>query len=377
VNIFALLTLCALQLSQLPVEPDPAFGRRAEPESVDVQQSPVSTDQGDQVLERLTLSLETIAQSLKNPGAAPGTEGKKQEQGDQDNKDKDPPPTAGEQLRQWYDTVYVFVTTRGIELLFKLLAAVAIFYIGRMLARMATRIASEVMERVGTDPILVKFGANLLYFALLTMISLASLKMLEVETNSAIAVLAAAGFAVGLALQGSLANFAAGIMLIVFKPFNVSDEIEAGGETGNVEEVNMFNTILRTNGNVKIVIPNGQVTSGTIKNFTAQRIRLIDLKVGCGYCDDLKAVKAFLDRVVRTDTRIVKDPSPSVAVTELSDFSVVFTVKCWVATREFGDLRSALLERIKMGFDEEGFTFPYPSRDVYVHQANTSIAKAA
>ena len=139
----------------------------------------------------------------------------------------------------------------------------------------------------------------------------------------------------------------------------------------------MFNTILRTNGNVKIVIPNGQVTSGTIKNFTAQRIRLIELKVGCGYCDDLKAVKAFLDRVVRTDTRIVKDPVPSVAVTELSDFSVVFTVKCWVATREYGDLRSALLERIKMGFDEEGFTFPYPSRDVYVHQANTSIAKAA
>lgn len=287
------------------------------------------------------------------------------------------PKTAEAQLTEWYNTIYQFIITQGIQLLFNIIAAAAIFYVGRMLARMATRVASEVMERVGTDPILVKFGSNILYCALLGMISLASLQMLGVKPDSAIAMLAAAGFAVGLALQGSLANFAAGIMLIVFKPFNVSDEIEAGGETGNVEEVNMFNTILRTNGNVKIVIPNGQVTSGTIKNFTAQRIRLIDLKVGCGYCDDLKAVKAFLDRVVRTDTRIVKDPAPAVAVTELADFSVVFTVKCWVATREFGDLRSALLERIKLGFDEEGFTFPYPSRDVYVHQATTSISKAA
>lgn len=285
--------------------------------------------------------------------------------------------SAEAQLTEWYSKIYEFITTQGLSFLFKLVAAAAIFYFGRMLARMATRIVSEIMERVGTDPILVKFGANLLYCTLLGMISLASLKMLGVETDSAIAMIAAAGFAVGLALQGSLANFAAGIMLIVFKPFNVGDEIEAGGQTGNVEEVNMFNTILRTNGNVKIIIPNGQVTSGTIKNFTAQRIRLIDLRVGCGYCDDLKSVKGFLDRLVRTDTRIVKDPAPAVAVAELGDCSVVFSVKCWVSTRDFGDVRSTLLERIKLGFDEEGFTFPYPSRDVYVHQSGLGVAKAA
>ena len=189
--------------------------------------------------------------------------------------------------------------------------------------------------------------------------------------------IAAATLAIGLALQGSLSNFAAGVMLIIFKPFSVGDEIDAGGSTGNVEEINIFNTLLRTNGNVKIIVPNAQITTGTIKNFTAQRIRLIELRIGCGYCDDLKAVKAFLDKIVRGDVRIVTTPPPAVAVAELSDFSVVFSVKCWVGTKEFGDVRSVLLERIKLGFDENGFTFPYPSRDVYVHQSNAGMSKAA
>ncbi len=281
------------------------------------------------------------------------------------------------QITAWYDTAVAFLTEKGVDFALQILAAIAIFYFGRLLARMATRIVSEIMERVGTDPILVKFGANLLYCSMLVMIGIASLNMVGVDVTSVTAMIAAAGFAVGLALQGSLANFAAGIMLIVFKPFSVGDEIEAGGETGNVEEVNIFNTIMRTNGNVKIIVPNGQVTTGTIKNFTAQRIRLIELRVGCGYCDDLKSVKAFLDKLVRGDVRIVTTPPPAVAVAELSDFSVIFSVKCWVGTKEFGEVRSALLERIKLGFDEHGFTFPYPSRDVYVHQSNIGIAKAA
>ena len=285
--------------------------------------------------------------------------------------------TAQEQLNEWYTGALNAVTTNGLQFLIRVAAAIAIFYFGRILARMATKIGSEVMEKVGTDPILVRFGANLIYCSLLVMIGIASLNMVGVDVTSVTAMIAAAGFAVGLALQGSLANFAAGIMLIIFKPFGVGDEIEAGGEMGNVEEVNIFNTIMRTNGNVKIIVPNGQVTIGTIKNFTAQRVRLIELRIGCGYCDDLKAVKAFLDKLVRGDVRIVTTPPPAVAVVELSDFSVVFSVKCWVGTKEFGDVRSALLERIKLGFDEHGFTFPYPSRDVYVHQTNVGIAKAA
>lgn len=282
-----------------------------------------------------------------------------------------------DQLKEWYHTALEFLTVGGIDFAFKLLAAVAIFYFGRMLARMATRIVSEIMERVGTDPILVKFGTNLLYCTLLVLISIASLDRLGVPITSVTAMIATAGLAVGLALQGSLSNFAAGIMLIVFKPFGVGDEIEAGGETGIVEEVNTFNTIMRTGGNVKIIVPNGKVTTGTIKNFTAQRIRLLDLKVGCGYCDDLTAVKAFLDKLVRSDVRIVTTPPPAVAVADLADFSVVLSVRCWVGIKEFGIVRSSLLERIKLGFDEQGFTFPYPSRDVYVHQTNTGISKAA
>ncbi len=366
-NVFALMTLCALLLSQPAVDPDPVFDHRlgASAEDVDARTTPTEPK-----LDRFTIALETIAQSLANtdkPGSL-----------------SDPKPdlvnnqlNAKEQVSQWYEQIKVFVTTRGTEFLLNIAAAIAIFYFGRMLARMATTIVSDVMEKLGTDPILVKFGANLLYCALMGVIGIASLKMVGVDMTSVTAMIAAAGFAIGLALQGSLGNFAAGIMLIVFKPFSVGDEIEAGGQMGNVEEVNIFNTIMRTNGNVKIIVPNGQVTTGTIKNFTAQRIRLIELRVGCGYCDDLKAVKAFLDKIVRSDVRIVTTPPPAVAVAELSDFSVVFSVKCWVGTKEFGDVRSALLERIKLGFDEHGFTFPYPSRDVYVHQSHLGIEKAA
>lgn len=375
-NIFAILTLLTLQLSQLPMENEPAFESRTG-ESLVLPETRTADPEALQVRTPVNRSRTTRNEALPTqpPLGAAEDNSTTAAEGTQHSLRNFTNPQA--QLQEWYHAAYEFITTRGLQLLFNVVAAAVIFFIGRKLARMATQITSEVMERMGTDPILIKFAANLLYCALLGMISLAALKMVGVETDSAIAMIAAAGFAVGLALQGSLANFAAGIMLIVFKPFNVGDEIEAGGQTGNVEEVNMFNTILRTNGNVRIIIPNGQVTSGTIKNFTAQRIRLIELKVGCGYCDDLKAVKAFLDRIVRTDTRVVKDPGPAVAVSELGDFSVVFSVKCWVATREYGDLRSALLERIKLGFDEEGYTFPYPSRDVYVHQSNATISKAA
>lgn len=326
---------------------------------------------------RLSQSIDEALPEITDAAASPAPAAITQTAGALANNPRAQLAAGADQITEWYHTALKFLTEEGITFAFKLLAAVAIFYFGRMLARMATRIVSEIMERVGTDPILVKFGANLLYCSLLVMISIASLDRLGVPITSVTAMIAAAGFAVGLALQGSLGNFAAGIMLIVFKPFSVGDEIEAGGETGIVDEVNIFNTIMRTNGNVKIIIPNGQVTTGTIKNFTAQRIRLIELKVGCGYCDDLKAVKAFLDKLVRSDVRIVTTPPPAVAVAELSDSSVVFNVKCWVATKEFGEVRSGLLERIKLGFDEQGFTFPYPSRDVYVHQTNTGIAKAA
>lgn len=368
-NIFAWLTLVTLQLGQGPVMPDRQADFSAS-QSVEPDVSPEALDRAFSGVESRTRGVDSVV-AADPPLATPTKEPV-----------ADPAQKAfiapQDQFKQWYHDVYGFVTTNGLQLFFNLLAAVVIFFVGRKLAKLATHISAEVMERVGTDPILVKFGSNLLYCALLAMISLASLQVMGVKTDSAVAMIAAAGFAVGLALQGSLANFAAGIMLIVFKPFNVGDEIEAGGQSGSVDEVNMFNTILRTNGNVKIFIPNGQVTSGTIKNFTAQRIRLIDLRIGCGYCDDLPAVKAFLDRVVRTDTRIVKEPAPAVAVAELADSCVVFSVKCWVATREFGIVRSTLLERIKLGFDQEGFTFPYPSRDVYVHQAITSsITKAA
>jgi small conductance mechanosensitive channel len=226
-----------------------------------------------------------------------------------------------------------------------------------------------MLSRAHVDEMLVRFLGNVIYTLLLIIVAIASLQMLGVDVTSVTAILAAAGFAVGMALQGSLSNFAAGIMLIMLKPFKVGDSVSAGGVTGTVEEINVFNTILRTGDNIRQIVPNGQITGGTISNFTAEARRRIDLKVTCGYGDDLRAVKGFLEDLVRADTRILNEPKPSVAVENLAEFAVEISVQAWVRTKEHGPVKAELLERIKLGFDERGFTIPFPSRDVYMHHA--------
>jgi small conductance mechanosensitive channel len=221
-----------------------------------------------------------------------------------------------------WETVVAFVTTQGVEFGLRLLTAIAVFFIGKWIARFLTSLLGRVMTRSNLDVTLVKFVGNLVYALLLALVVMAALDRLGVDTTSFAAIVAAAGLAVGFALQGSLGNFAAGVMLIIFKPFKVGDFIDAGGNKGTVEEIQIFNTLMRTGDNIQIIVPNGAITGGTISNYSAKPTRRIDLVVGCGYGDDLRAVKQYLEDLLAGDERVLADPAPVVAVSELGDSSV-------------------------------------------------------
>lgn len=249
-----------------------------------------------------------------------------------------------------------------------LVAAIAVFIIGRWVARFVTGMIVRASKRAKVDETLLGFLQNVVYLMLLIVVCIASLGCLGVDTTSLSAILAAAGFAVGMALQRSLGNIASGVMLVIFKPFQVGDYVELGGTSGTVVELQMFSTILLTPDNVRLVVPNGNITGAAISNYSAESRRRIDLVIGCGYNDDLKAVRSFLEETVATDTRILRDPAPVVAVAELGDSSVNFIVRPWVPSADYWAVKFDLTEQIKLGFDEHGFTIPYPSQDVFMHR---------
>jgi small conductance mechanosensitive channel len=270
-------------------------------------------------------------------------------------------------LQHMLDEAQGFVTQQGLEFLVNLVPAIAIYIVGKWATRLIVRLLNSVMKRSKVDETLAKFLTDIARAVLITLVILMALARLGVETTSLAAMLGAAGIAVGLALQGSLSNFAAGVMLILFKPFRVGDFVEAAGTSGTVEQISIFNTLMRTGDNKQVIVPNGGIIDGNIINFSAKPTRRIDLVIGCGYGDDLRAVKAFLEKVVRSDDRVLPEPEPVVAVSSLGASSVDFVVRPWVRTSEYWTVMWDLTEQIKLGFDERGFNFPFPSRDVYVH----------
>ncbi|MEZ6126544.1 MAG: mechanosensitive ion channel, partial [Planctomycetaceae bacterium] len=233
----------------------------------------------------------------------------------------------------------------------KLLGAAAVFVVGRWIARIVTAAVVRGARKARVDPTLVGFVGNLMYMLLLTAVCISSLGQLGIETDSLTAVLAAVGFAVGMAMQGSLGNLAAGVMLIFFKPFRVGELVEVSGTKGTVVEIQIFNTILLTLDNVRIIVPNGKITEAAIHNFSAERERRIDLVIGCGYNDDLLAVKKTLMEILQAESRVLKSPEPVVAVMELGASSVNFAVRPWVLSADYGKVRFALIEEIKLAFD--------------------------
>ena len=247
--------------------------------------------------------------------------------------------------------------------------ALAILIIGRFIARhVSTRVGSAV-EKSNDDVTLGKFVASLTYVALMAFIIIAAMGQLGIETASLVAILAAAGLAIGLALQGSLANFASGVMLIIFRPLKVGDFVEAGGATGTVREIGIFTSILSSPDNKKFYVPNANLTGANIINYSAFGTRRIDLVAGVSYGDSLDLVKATLEQILAEDDRILTDPAPTIAVLELADSSVNFAVRPWVKEEDYWDVRFDTQEKIKQRFDEKGISIPFPQQDVHLIKA--------
>jgi small conductance mechanosensitive channel len=250
----------------------------------------------------------------------------------------------------------------------QIVAAIAVFIVGRWIARRISGLLERGLQRAGTDPTLVGFFRNIAYFGLLIMVIIAAVGQLGVQTTSFIAVLGAAGLAVGLALQGSLANFAAGVLMIIFRPFKAGDFIDAAGTAGVVEEIELFTTKMRTPDNKTIIIPNAQITAGTITNFSARDTRRLDLVFGVSYGDDLDKVKQVINEVLAEEPRLLKEPEPLIGILELGDSSVNFAVRPWVQSTDYWPVFFALQEAMKKRFDQEGISIPFPQRDVHLFQ---------
>jgi small conductance mechanosensitive channel len=248
----------------------------------------------------------------------------------------------------------------------KVIAALAIFIVGRWIAKLVRRTVRRMMEKTSVDPIIVGFTSSIVYIALLAFVVVAALGQLGIQTTSFIAILGAAGLAVGLALQGSLANFAAGFLLIVFRPFKVGDFVEAAGVSGVVDAIHIFTTTFRTGDNKTIIIPNAKLSGDNIINYSAQTTRRVDMTVGVAYNADLMNVKQVLNDIVSKDERIHSEPAPLVAVAELADSSVNLVVRVWVNTSDYWGVMFDTTETIKNRFDAEGIGLPFPQRDIHI-----------
>jgi len=255
--------------------------------------------------------------------------------------------------------------TYGSEYGLKIIAAIAIFVIGKWVAKKLTALIKTMMLKAKIDATLVEFSESIIYFSILLMVVIAALNQLGVNTTSFVAVFGAATLAIGLALQGSFSNIGAAVLIIIFRPFKVGDVIEAGGATGTVSDINLFSTIITPIDKSTVIVPNSAIISGNIINFSNREERRVDHVFGIGYDDDLKLAKETLMEIIHADTRILPEPAPMVAVSELADSSVNFVVRAWTKTDDFWDVHFDMLEKVKLTFDEKGISIPYPQMDVH------------
>jgi small conductance mechanosensitive channel len=262
-----------------------------------------------------------------------------------------------------------FLAVAG-SFLLNLVIALAIFIVGRWIAKAARGTIKKVMNRHEVDPTLVNFLGNLIYAALLAVVILAALGRLGIETTSMLAIFGAAGLAIGLALKDSLSNFAAGVMLILFRPFRQGDLVEIGGVSGKVEEIRIFSTRLNTGDNISITIPNGNIVSDTISNYTANDERRVDMLIGVGYDDDLRKARQVMEQVCSSHEGVLQSPATNVFVMDLADSSVNFAVRPWVKTEDYWAVRSDILERCKVELEAAGCSIPYPQTDLHLHKTD-------
>ena len=247
--------------------------------------------------------------------------------------------------------------------------ALAIFVVGKFIVNILVNVAKKLMGKAKVDNILINFIASIIKTVLLLFVVIAALDQLGVDTTSMIALIGAAGLAIGLALQGTLQNLASGVMLIIFRPFSDGDFIEAAGVSGVVEEIGIFSITMRTGDNREIIIPNGEIYGGTITNNSRRETRRVDMVFGIGYDDDLLKAKDIIKKILSEDERILDDPAPAVVVGELADSSVNFNVRPWCKTSDYWGVYSDVHEKIKLTFDAEGISIPYPQMDIHQDKA--------
>lgn len=271
-------------------------------------------------------------------------------------------------IEQAAQNVVTLTSTWGLQLI----GALAVLIIGRFLCNVARKSIRRAMEARQVDPSLIPFLSNLVYFILFAAVVIAVLGLFGIETTSLVAVLGTAGLAIGLALQGTLSNFSSGVMLLLFRPFHVGDYIETAGVSGTVAEINVFTTTLHTPDNVKIIVPNSGIFGATIKNYSANDTRRNDIILGVSYDDDLSTAIAVVNSVLGKDPRVLPEPAPVVAVSELADSSVNLVVRPWCRKEDYWALRFDLIRGLKEELEKSGCSIPYPQRDVHLHQVNGS-----
>ena len=252
----------------------------------------------------------------------------------------------------------------------RLVLTLAIFFIGKAIAHAIADFAKKPMAKSGMDEMLVKFLSTMIYSILLIAVVLAAVDQLGINITSLLAIVGAAGLAVGLALKDSLSNFAAGVMIIIFRPFKIGDYINAGGSAGTVDEIGLFCTLMHTPDNQRIIIPNSGILGGTIVNVNTLGTRRIDLVIGISYDDNVGQARDIILGIIDADPRILKDPEAGVAIGELADSSVNFNVRPWVKADDYWAVRADLLETIKLSLDQAGISIPYPQQDVHMRTVN-------
>lgn len=262
------------------------------------------------------------------------------------------------------------VIDNGLNVLY----AILIFLVGKWVVGKIRNGVKKTMEKKQVDAALVSFGTSIIYYILMIAVVLAAVQQVGFQTTSLVAVLGAAGLAVGLALQGSLSNFASGVLIIMFRPFRIGDVIDAGGHIGKVVEIGVLVTIMNSPDNKKIIVPNSSIMSGSITNITALDTRRVDMSVGVSYSDDLDKVQSIILDVLNADERVLKDPAPQVVVSELADSSVNFHVRPWCKKEDYWGIFFDFQKTIKQRLDREGVTIPFPQQDVYMHTVDSNSA---
>ncbi|QAR32155.1 mechanosensitive ion channel [Geovibrio thiophilus] len=267
-----------------------------------------------------------------------------------------------------YEKILEQITAHAADYALRIVAAILIFYFGKYIAKFLSRVAHRGMKKTHMDETLAGFLKNVIYAMLFAVVIIASLNSLGVQTTSLVAVMGAAGLAVGLSLKDQVANFGAGVLIVMLRPFKVGDIVTTAGQTGSVLTIQVFQTILKTFDNLTIMIPNSNVMNGEIINFSLQGTRMIPLVIGISYGNDIKKAKDIMLETMSAHEKVLKDPAPSAGVLELADSSVNLFARSWVETGDWWNVKADLLEDIKINLTKGGISIPYPQMDIYIHK---------